>query len=51
MSDISSETTVDFRTALDEFEAAWESPKHTGRRGEQRSRQEIHHEYAGKDYA
>jgi hypothetical protein len=29
MNDISSETAVDFRTALDEFEAAWENPKHT----------------------
>src|SRR6476620_6781090 len=29
MSDISSETAVDFRTALDEFEAAWENPIHT----------------------
>jgi hypothetical protein len=29
MSDISSESAVDFRTALDEFEAAWENPKHT----------------------
>ena len=29
MSEISSESAVDFRTALDEFEAAWENPKHT----------------------
>ena len=29
MSDISTATAVDFRTALDEFEDAWENPKHT----------------------
>ena len=29
MSDISTATAVDFRTALDEFEAAWENPNHT----------------------
>ena len=29
MSDISIATAVDFRTALDEFEAAWENPNHT----------------------
>src|SRR5215469_7252953 len=29
MGDISSESAVDFRTALDEFEVAWENPKHT----------------------
>ena len=29
MSDISSATVVDFRSALDEFETAWENPNHT----------------------
>jgi hypothetical protein len=29
MSDMSSAAAVDFRSALDEFETAWENPNHT----------------------
>ena len=53
MSDLISVTAADFRSALGEFEAAWENPNHTrfnlaGSSSEQRVGRKIRYEFADK---